>query len=267
MRAVLTIAGSDSGGGAGIQADLKTFEAHKIFGTSVITALTAQNSVGVQSAAAVAPAMVRAQIRSVLDDFPVKAIKTGMLYDAETIETVAEELLLRGIPIVVDPVMVSTSGDDLLQKDALEALKRLLLPAASIITPNLAEAALLADMPVRTKDDMLLAAQRIAEANPEAWILIKGGHLEGNMATDLLFRIEEAPIWLEEEAVPTEDTHGTGCTLSAAIAANLASEYDMIDAVKMAKSYVTGAIQHAWKNLGKGPGSLRHHFQCLQEKP
>ncbi len=264
MKAALTIAGSDSGGGAGIQADLKTFEAHKIFGTSVITALTAQNSVGVQAAMPVPIDMIRAQLKSVLSDFPIKAAKTGMLFNAETITAVSEVVATHSFPLVVDPVMVATSGDPLLEPEALDAMKRLILPAASLITPNLAEASLLCGgKPVQNRKDMEAAAAELVAMFPESWILIKGGHLADGKATDLLFCLDEEAVWLEEDFVETEDTHGTGCTLSAAIAANLAHGMRMQDAVVAAKQYVTGAIRQAWTGLGKGHGSLRHHFQSL----
>jgi hydroxymethylpyrimidine/phosphomethylpyrimidine kinase len=262
--AVLSIAGSDSGGGAGIQADLKTFEAHRVFGTTVITALTAQNTVGVQGVFPIPVEMVRAQLRSIMDDFPIRAAKTGMLYSAEIIETVADAVIEGNFQLVVDPVIVSTSGDALLQPDALQTLADILLPVATIVTPNLQEAAILAGMPVQTKEDMEVAALRIASLCPDTWVLIKGGHLGDGKASDLLFRLDHAPIWLEKDYIPTTDTHGTGCTLSAAITAQLALGLDVPEAVALAKAYVTGAIRHAWSGIGHGHGSLRHHYLSLQ---
>jgi hydroxymethylpyrimidine kinase/phosphomethylpyrimidine kinase len=259
MKAALTIAGSDSGGGAGIQADLKTFEAHEVFGTSAITAITAQNTVGVQDVMRVPPEMVRAQMDSVLDDFQIAGVKTGMLFDAEIINAVAAGLQGRNLPLVVDPVMVATSGDPLLQASAIEALVTQLLPLATVITPNLHEASLLADMEVRDQHDMLRAAEKIAPLAPEAWILVKGGHLEGDEAIDLLYR-DHQPRWLHSPYIPTDDTHGTGCTLSAAIAARLALGVRVPAAVSGAKSYLTGALRYAWHGLGHGRGSLRHHY-------
>jgi hydroxymethylpyrimidine/phosphomethylpyrimidine kinase len=262
--AVLSIAGSDSGGGAGIQADLKTFEAHRVFGTTVITALTAQNTVGVQAAFPIPAEMVRAQLRSILDDFPIVAAKTGMLYNIEIIEAVADAMIEGNFKLVVDPVIVSTSGDALLQPDALQTLVDLLLPVATIVTPNLQEAAILTGMEVNSKESMEVAALRIASLCPDTWVLIKGGHLGEGMASDLLFRLDQKPIWLEGEYIPTTDTHGTGCTLSAAITANLALGLDVPAAVAAAKIYVTGAIRMAWSGIGHGHGSLRHHYQSLQ---
>lgn len=263
MITALTIAGSDSGGGAGIQADLKTFEAHRVFGTSVITALTAQNTIGVQSAMAVPKAMIAAQLNSVLNDFDIKAAKTGMLFNAETIITLSEVLAEQNFPLVVDPVMVATSGDHLLEPDALAAMSELLLPMATLITPNMQEASLLCDFPVRDKKDMERAAITLATKFPDSWILIKGGHLDNGKASDLLLCFNQEAIWMDEDFIETSDTHGTGCTLSAAVTANLAQGMEMIDAVIAAKKYVTGAIQQAWSGLGKGHGSLRHHFQSL----
>jgi hydroxymethylpyrimidine kinase/phosphomethylpyrimidine kinase len=261
--AVLSIAGSDSGGGAGIQADLKTFEAHRVFGTTVITALTAQNTVGVQAAMPIPPEMVRAQLRSILDDFTIRAAKTGMLYNADTIQEVTDAVIEGNFPLVVDPVIVSTTGDALLQPEALQTLSDILLPLATIITPNLQEAAILSGMPVVTMEDMEVAALRIASRCPDTWVLIKGGHLTAGKASDLLFKLDHAPIWLEEPYIPTTDTHGTGCTLSAAITANLALGFAVPEAVARAKSYVTGAIRQAWSGVGHGHGSLRHHYQSL----
>ncbi len=261
---VLSIAGSDSGGGAGIQADLKTFEAHRVFGTTAITALTAQNTVGVQFAMPVPPEMVRAQLRSILDDFDIRAAKTGMLYNIETIQEVCDAVIEGNFPLVVDPVIVSTSGDALLQPDALQSLAEMLLPVATIVTPNLQEAAILSGITVATKEDMEVAALRIANLCPDTWILIKGGHLTEGKASDLLFKLDRSPIWLEEDYIPTTDTHGTGCTLSAAITANLAMGMQVPEAVARAKIYVTGAIRQAWSGVGHGHGSLRHHYLSLQ---
>jgi hydroxymethylpyrimidine/phosphomethylpyrimidine kinase len=260
---VLTIAGSDSGGGAGIQADLKTFEAHRVFGTSVITALTAQNTLGVHGVFPIPPEMVRAQLRAILDDFPIAAAKTGMLYNVENIEAVTDAVIETQFPLVVDPVIVATSGDALLQPDALQALASYLFPVATVITPNLQEASILTGMDVKTREDMEVAALRMASICPDTWILVKGGHLDQGRASDLLFKLDRAPIWLEADWIPTQDTHGTGCTLSAAITANLALGMDVPTAVAAAKTYVTGAIRHAWSGIGKGHGSLRHHFQNL----
>ncbi|MEM0997067.1 MAG: bifunctional hydroxymethylpyrimidine kinase/phosphomethylpyrimidine kinase [Bacteroidota bacterium] len=259
MKAALTIAGSDSGGGAGIQADLKTFEAHEVFGTSVLTAVTAQNTVGVQKVMAVPEDMVAAQLASILSDFHVSGAKTGMLFDAPIIEVVASALRERTFPLVVDPVMVATSGDRLLQVSAIQAMVETLFPLATVITPNLHEAALLADMKVANKTDMQRAAEKIADLAPQAWILVKGGHLDEEGGTDLLYHAGESE-WLRTEFVPTHNTHGTGCTLSAAIAARLALGVRVPTAVAGAKNYLTGALKNAWHGLGHGRGSLRHHY-------
>lgn len=259
LKAALTIAGSDSGGGAGIQADLKTFEAHEVFGVTAITALTAQNTVGVQQVMPVPPDMVAAQLDSLLDDFRIGGAKTGMLHNAAVIQLVADKLADRKIPLVVDPVMVATSGDRLLQPDAIAAMRDILLPLATVVTPNLQEAAVLADMEVQSRADMERAAVAISRSCPETWVLIKGGHLGDAHATDLLYRQGEA-TWIEAPFIPTSHTHGTGCTLSAAIAARLALDESVPYAVQGAKEYLTGAIRSAWSGLGKGRGSLRHHY-------
>ena len=264
MHVSLTIAGSDSGGGAGIQADLKTFEAHGVFGTSVITALTAQNTLGVQGVWPVPPEFVAAQMESVLSDFKVRSVKTGMLYNAETIQTVAKALEGRKLSLVVDPVMVATSGDSLIQDEALAALKEYLLPLASVITPNVPEAERLSGIEISTREDMEFAARIIGEFYPEAWVLLKGGHLEEEeLVPDLLFKRDF--YWLESLRIRSRNTHGTGCTLSAAIAANLAKRNAVFSAVKEAKTYVHGAILNAWRGVGEGSGSLRHNWRNGRE--
>lgn len=262
MHIALTIGGSDSGGGAGIQADLKTFEAHNVFGTSVITAVTAQNTLGVQGVFPVNFRGIEAQLQSVLGDMKVRAAKTGMLYSADTIGLVAHYLRQMELPLVVDPVMVATSGDALMQQQAVEALVEELLPLATIVTPNLHEAETLAGIPISSREDMEFAARILGEKLPDTWILIKGGHLEDEpVVPDLLFRRDY--YWMESPRIRTRHTHGTGCTLSAAIAANLARRNTTFGAVKDAKSYVQGAIQHALKNLGEGRGSLKHNHRSF----
>lgn len=261
MNIALTIAGSDSGGGAGIQADLKTFEAYSVFGASVITAITAQNTQGVQGSWPVPVEMVDQQLQSVLSDIKVRAVKTGMLHNADIIKVVADRLRKYDLPLVVDPVMVATSGDSLLEDSAIESLKEELLPLAKVITPNLAEAEVLSGIKIGSREDMEFAARILKEFFPGAWILIKGGHFEGEkVAADLLFNREY--YWLEARRIRTKHTHGTGCTLSAAIAANLARRSGVFSAVKASKSYTHGAIKHAWKSVGKGRGSLRHNWQA-----
>jgi hydroxymethylpyrimidine/phosphomethylpyrimidine kinase len=251
----LTIAGSDSGGGAGIQADLKTFSAFRVFGTSVITAVTAQNSVGVQGVENLAPAFVAQQLRSVLSDIGTDAAKCGMLSTAPIIEAVAATLADQPIDkLVVDPVMVAKSGDRLLRADAREALIDRVLPIALVVTPNLPEAEVLAGMPVKTREDMEEAARRIHALGPRH-VLVKGGHLEGE-AVDLLWNGRELTAFTAPR-VDSRNTHGTGCTFSAAITAGLSRGEALVDAVRAAKAYVTRAIREGFA-LGRGVGQLRH---------
>jgi hydroxymethylpyrimidine/phosphomethylpyrimidine kinase len=254
----LTIAGSDSGGGAGIQADLKTFSAFRVFGMSVVTALTAQNSIGVHGVHEVPPAFVAAQIDAVLDDFGADAIKIGMLSSSPIIEAVAGRLRAHDRrPIVLDPVMVAKSGDPLLRPDAQEALVRALLPLSHVVTPNLPEAAALAGMPVDSEKDMEEAARRIHRLGPRH-VLVKGGHLE-DAATDLLFD-GTALMRFSGERVQSSSTHGTGCTFSSAIAAMLARGTALDRAVREAKAYVTAAIREGIRP-GRGVGALRHFVE------
>jgi hydroxymethylpyrimidine/phosphomethylpyrimidine kinase len=251
----LTIAGSDSGGGAGIQADLKTFSAFRVFGMSVLTAVTAQNSLGVQGVENLPPAFVAQQLRSVLSDFGADAAKCGMLSTAPIIEAVAAELRNHRIEkLVVDPVMVAKSGDTLLQADARNALVDSILPLALIVTPNLPEAEVLAGIPVTQREDMEEAARRIHALGPR-YVLIKGGHLKGD-AVDLLWNGREATEF-PAPRVDSSNTHGTGCTLSAAIAAGLARGQALGDSIRSAKAYVTRAIREGFP-AGRGVGQLRH---------
>jgi len=258
IATALTIAGSDSGGGAGIQADLKTFSAFRVFGMSVITAVTAQNSVGVQAVENLPPAFVAEQLRSVLSDIGADAAKCGMLSTAPIIEAVAAVLAQYPIPnLVVDPVMVAKSGDPLLRPDAREALVRHILPLAVVVTPNLPEAEALTGMPVRTREEMLEAARRIHDMGPRH-VLVKGGHLKGD-AVDLLWD-GRAPSELAVPRIESKNTHGTGCTLSAAIACGLALGRPLPDAVAEAKRYVTAAIAAGFP-AGRGVGQLRHFVE------
>ena len=251
----LTIAGSDSGGGAGIQADLKTFSAFRVFGMSVLTAVTAQNSLGVQGVENLPPAFVAQQLRSVLDDFGTDAAKCGMLSTTPIIEAVAEILAQHRLEkLVVDPVMVAKSGDPLLQADARAALADRILPLALVVTPNLPEAEVLAGMRVAEPEDMEEAARRIHLMGPR-YVLVKGGHLKGD-ATDLLWNGREFTRFTEAR-VDSANTHGTGCTFSAAIAAGLARGQALGDAIRSAKAYVTRAIREGFK-AGRGVGQLRH---------
>jgi hydroxymethylpyrimidine/phosphomethylpyrimidine kinase len=251
----LTIAGSDSGGGAGIQADLKTFSAFRVFGMSVLTAVTAQNSVGVQGVENLPPAFVAQQLRSVLDDFGTDAAKCGMLSTAGIIDAIADVLADHRIEkLVVDPVMVAKSGDPLLQADARTALADRILPLALVVTPNLPEAEVLAGMRVVEPEDMEEAARRIHVMGPR-YVLVKGGHLKGD-ATDLLWNGREFTRFTAAR-VDSANTHGTGCTFSAAIAAGLARGQALGDAIRSAKAYVTRAIREGFK-AGHGVGQLRH---------
>jgi len=251
----LTIAGSDSGGGAGIQADLKTFSAFRTFGMSVLTAVTAQNSVGVTGVHNLPPDFVALQIDAVLSDIGADAIKIGMLSTAPIIEAVAARLREhRRAPIILDPVMIAKAGDPLLQPDARRALIDRMLPLAEVVTPNLPEAAALADVPVASEAEMEEAARRIHRQGPR-YVLVKGGHLK-DRATDILFD-GRAFTHFAGVRVDSTNTHGTGCTLSAAIAAGLAHGRPLLQAITEAKAYVTAAIREGFAT-GRGVGALRH---------
>ncbi|MEU3756129.1 bifunctional hydroxymethylpyrimidine kinase/phosphomethylpyrimidine kinase [Streptomyces olivoreticuli] len=255
---VLTVAGSDSGGGAGIQADLKTMLALGVHGMSVLTAVTAQNSRGVQGAWQLPADAVRAQFRSVVDDIGVQAVKTGMLASAELVETVAELLTGLGVPVVVDPVGISKHGDPLLAASALESLRTKLLPVATVATPNLDEVAWLTGVRVATEADMRRAADAVLSFGP-AWALVKGGHLDGAEAVDLLTDGTEEH-WLRAPRHDNRHTHGTGCTLASAVAAELAKGSGVPEAVTVAKDYVTGAIAAGFA-LGGGIGPVDHGWR------
>jgi len=251
----LTIAGSDSGGGAGIQADLKTFHALGVYGTSAVTAITAQNTLGVHAVHPVPLAHVRAQIDAVVTDLRPAALKTGMLATTELVETVAAAIREHGLRhYVLDPVMVATSGDRLLAEDAVAALVQDLLPLADVVTPNLHETRILSGVPISDVDDMRLAGDRILELGVSA-VLIKGGHLEGE-AVDLLMDGGVERIWRRPH-IDTVHTHGTGCTLSAAITAGLARGDELAVAVDRAVRYVSRAIEAA-PGLGRGHGPVNH---------
>jgi len=256
----VTIAGSDSGGGAGIQADLKTFSALGVYGASVLTALTAQNTRGVAAIHEVPPAFVAAQMDAVFSDFDVGAVKIGMLSRPEVIATVAAGLDRHAARnVVLDPVMVASSGDRLLAADAIEVLLRLLFPLARIVTPNLPEAAaLLGGAPARNETEMLEQGERLLAFGCRA-VLIKGGHAHGAQSVDLL--VESASVArFAADRIATQNTHGTGCTLSSAIAAGLAKGLDLAEAVRDAKAYVTAALQASERiKIGGGHGPV-HHF-------
>jgi hydroxymethylpyrimidine/phosphomethylpyrimidine kinase len=256
MKTALTIAGSDSGGGAGIQADLKTFAAHGVYGTSAVTAITAQNTLGVTAWEAVTSDLVTAQIEAVASDFGVDAVKTGMLANAAIVEAVAAAIASLDLPrVVVDPVMVAKGGAKLLDDEAIEAVKAELLPRAFVVTPNSLEASALAGMQVRTVDEARAAAERIAALGAAA-VIVKGGHLPHGDAIDLFFDGREF-VELRAPRIETRHTHGTGCTFSSAIAANLALGRPLGDAVARAKAYLTDAIRQA-PGLGAGHGPLGH---------
>ncbi|CUU55703.1 hydroxymethylpyrimidine/phosphomethylpyrimidine kinase [Parafrankia irregularis] len=253
---VLTIAGSDSGGGAGIQADLKTMLALGVHGMSAVVSVTAQNSVGVHGVWDLPPEAVRAQIRAVTEDIGLDAVKTGMLSSAALVETVAQELATMSVPSVVDPVGVSKHGNPLLATDAVDVLRRELLPRATIVTPNLDEVRLLTGVDVVDETGLRRAADALLALGP-TWVLVKGGHLPGD-AVDLLTD-GSASYELRSPRLPRIHTHGTGCTLASAIAARLACGDDVPSAVRAAKTYVTGALAAGFP-LGAGIGPVDHAY-------
>ncbi|MFQ6145614.1 bifunctional hydroxymethylpyrimidine kinase/phosphomethylpyrimidine kinase [Streptomyces seoulensis] len=260
---VLTVAGSDSGGGAGIQADLKTMLALGVHGMSVLTAVTAQNSLGVQGAWELPVEAVRAQYRSVVDDIGVQAVKTGMLSSAELVATVAELIAATDAPAVVDPVGVSKHGDPLLAASALDTVRAKLLPAATVATPNLDEVAQLTGVRVTREEQLPEAAAAVLAFGPR-WVLIKGGHLAGD-AVDLLTDGREEH-WLRAPRHDNRHTHGTGCTLASAIAAHLAQGRSVPEAVTAAKEYVTGAVAAGFA-LGGGIGPVDHAWTFRTRTP
>ena len=259
---VLTIAGSDSGGGAGIQADLKTMSALGCYGMSVITALTAQNTRGVTAIHAVPPSFVAEQIDAVFSDIGVDAVKIGMLYSAELIEVIAAQLIKYGAQkIILDPVMVAQSGDKLLQDDAIQAIKDHLMPLAEVVTPNIPEAEVLTEHRIHGFADMQTAARSLARCGSRS-ILIKGGHLDENDSTDLLYLTgEDRFVRLEARRIASRNNHGTGCTLSSAIAGYRARGSDVEEAVRKAKIYIQQAIRAgAEYTIGHGHGPVHHFF-------
>ncbi len=259
MKTVLTIAGSDSSGGAGIQADIKTIMANGVYAMSAVTALTAQNTLGVRAIQESTPAFLQAQLDAVFEDIPPDAVKIGMVSSPKLICVIADRLQhFKAKNIVVDPVMVATSGAALMKDSALSALCRQLLPMAMVITPNIPEAEVLCGYAIQTPDDMERAARELS-GRFSATVLLKGGHGTED-AMDLLCT-HDAIIRFSAKRIPNPNTHGTGCTLSSAIAANLAKGYSLEQAVKRAKDYVTGAI-FSGLNLGRGVGPLNHGF-CL----
>ena len=258
----LTIAGSDSGGGAGIQADLKTFSANGVYGMSAVTSVTAQNTLGVQAVHNLSPEVVAAQIDSVLTDIGAQVIKTGMLANADILAAVAD--VLRGyteIPLVVDPVMIAKSGDALLEPEAVSTLIKRLIPLATVITPNLDEARALTGIEASDVDGMRTVARRLFEMGPRN-VVVKGGHLEGP-AVDVLFDGGNFET-LESERIDTRSTHGTGCTFASAIAAGLAKGVPVAEAVRDAKTYLTGALRHAVP-MGGGHGPVQHFHELYRD--
>ncbi len=262
MRTALTIAGSDSSGGAGIQADIKTMTANGVFAMSAITALTAQNTTGVAGIMEVSPEFLKEQIDCIFTDIRPDAVKIGMVSSAELIAAIAEKLTeYHAENIVVDPVMAATSGAKLISDDAIDTLKERLLPMADVLTPNIPEAEVLSGMEVRTEEDMIKAAEKISE-NYHCAVLLKGGH-QLNVANDLLYR-NGSYRWFYGKRIDNPNTHGTGCTLSSAIASNLAKGFDMDTSVERAKAYISGALG-AMLDLGKGSGPMNHAFDITGE--
>jgi hydroxymethylpyrimidine/phosphomethylpyrimidine kinase len=259
----LTIAGSDSGGGAGIQADIRTFAFHCVHGTSALTCVTAQNTLGVTRVDALPPVAVVAQIEAIAQDIGVQAVKTGMLLNPEIITVVAEQIALWGlVNVVVDPVMVSRTGAQLIDDDAIATLRTVLIPQATVVTPNRYEAQILSGIEITTLADMQNAAQGIYELGAKA-VLVKGGGMPGELCgVDVWF--DGTLQTLRTTAISTKNTHGTGCTLSAAIAANLALGEDKLTATQKAKRYVTNALMYAL-NIGKGQGPVGHFFPLLSK--
>lgn len=263
MKKVLSIAGSDSSGGAGIQADLKTILSHKMYGMTAITALTAQNTTGVYGISTVTPDFLANQLDCIFDDIYPDAVKIGMVSDPALIDVIVEKLTqYEAKNIVVDPVMVATSGSALSTDNSVKALVHKLIPMADVITPNLSETGVLCQMAVDSDEKMLAAAKKIEEFY-QGYILIKGGHSKEN-ANDLLVKGEDH-WWIPGQRIDNSNTHGTGCTLSSAIACNLAAGYDMVTAVTNAKNYITGAIG-AGLDLGKGGGPLDHGYWLQIQK-
>jgi hydroxymethylpyrimidine/phosphomethylpyrimidine kinase len=258
VRKALTIAGSDSGGGAGIQADLKTFAALGVYGTSAITAITAQNTVGVTRVFALNPTLVGAQIDAIVNDIGAHALKTGMLANAAIIETVVNKIRQHRLKnVVVDPVMVATSGDLLIKKNAVAALRSQLIPLAAVVTPNIPEAEELTGVQLRSSQAIEAAARQIVAMGAKA-VVIKGGHLKGP-AIDLFFD-GKTFVALNAPRIRTKNTHGTGCTFSAAIAAYLAKGEDLESAVRAAKQYITAAIRAGF-TVGAGHGPVHHFYK------
>lgn len=257
MKTALTIAGSDSSGGAGIQADIKTMQLNNCFAMSVITALTAQNTTGVSAIMEVTPEFLEEQLDQVFTDIFPDAVKIGMLSSSKLIEVIYDRLKKYNAKnIVVDPVMVSTAGASLIKTDAIEKIVNLLLPIASLVTPNIPEGEVLSNMKINSKEDMIKAAEKIYKTT-NCPVLLKGGHAL-NDANDLLYK-EDGYTWFEGKRIDNPNTHGTGCTLSSAIASNLAKGFTLEESIKRAKEYISGALEFML-DLGKGSGPMNHSF-------
>lgn len=262
MKTALTIAGSDSGGGAGIQADIKTMTMNGVFATCAITALTAQNTLGVTGIMDVSAEFLAKELDAVFTDIPPDAVKIGMVSATSIIETIAEKLIeYKAKNIVLDPVMVATSGAKLISDDAISALTEKLIPLATLITPNIPEAEVLADMKITSVEDMLSASKIISEKYNCA-VLCKGGH-SLNDSNDLLYSAGNYK-WFNGKRIDNPNTHGTGCTLSSAIASNLAKGYDLETSIQRAKDYISGAL-NAMLDLGAGSGPMKHNFNLTGE--
>ncbi|MBQ8967836.1 bifunctional hydroxymethylpyrimidine kinase/phosphomethylpyrimidine kinase [Ruminococcus sp.] len=262
MRTALSIAGSDPSGGAGIQADIKTMTANGVYAMTAVTALTAQNTTGVSGIMEVTPQFLSEQLDRIFEDIFPDAVKIGMVSSAELIEAIADKLeVYKAKNIVLDPVMVATSGARLISEEAVDTLKRRLIPLADIITPNIPEAEVLADMKIASAEDMETAAEKIF-ASYGCAVLLKGGH-QLNDANDLLVG-RDTREWFRGRRIDNPNTHGTGCTLSSAIASNLAKGFDMTEAVQRAKKYISGALS-AMLDLGKGSGPMDHAFAIDNE--
>jgi hydroxymethylpyrimidine/phosphomethylpyrimidine kinase len=263
MHSALTIAGSDSGAGAGIQADLKTFAAHRIYGTCAITAVTAQNTQGVTMWLALPADLVTAQIEAIAEDIPPRAVKIGMLANAAIAEAVAAAIAELDLPLVVlDPVMVAKGGDRLLEEDAVAVIRTELLPRAHVVTPNIPEAEALSDLRIRSVADMRRAAGAILGLGPRL-VMVKGGHLEGADSVDIVVGANGS-FDVRRPRVTSRSLHGTGCTLSSAIAANLALGLSDREAIERAREYLEGAIRHA-PGIGQGQGPLEHFWRFMAE--
>ena len=257
MKTALTIAGSDSSGGAGIQADIKTMTMHGVYAMSAITAMTAQNTTGVRAIQEATPDFLRQQLDAVYEDIRPDAVKIGMVSSSELIRVIADRLRFYGAGnVVVDPVMVASAGSSLIRQDAVQMLIRELLPISTLVTPNIPEAQVLSGLTIRDKEDMIAAAKQIGDRYRCA-VLLKGGH-SVNDANDLLY-VNGELRWFEGKRIDNPNTHGTGCTLSSAIAANLALGYDLTESIRRAKEYLTGALS-AMLDLGRGSGPLDHMY-------